>query len=70
MNRGKEIPTLRGMREKHGARNDRLCVLVKAKTPPCEDAPWALRREQEKYRDKDAVCRGPWAKENQKQNDE
>ena len=23
MNRGKEIPTLRGMREKHGARNDR-----------------------------------------------
>ena len=22
MNRGKEIPTLRGMREKHGARND------------------------------------------------
>jgi len=28
MNRGKEIPTLRGMSEKHGARNDRLCMLV------------------------------------------
>jgi hypothetical protein len=28
VNRGKEIPTLRGMREKHGARNDRLCMLV------------------------------------------
>ena len=28
MNRGKEIPTLRGMREKHGARNDRLGGLV------------------------------------------
>jgi len=39
VNRGKEIPTLRGMREKHGARNDATLYAGEGEAPPCEDAP-------------------------------
>jgi len=38
--------------------------LVKAKTPPCEDAPWAEGRTRTPW----ALCRAPWAENKKRQN--